>query len=161
LDTDLSYRRYKAAKAAYKRVLEILPAHPTALAFLGLTCHLTGEMDKAILHYHEVNPFLCSPPQHRLTSPSQALSVDPINHHVLELLNKALVRQSEIDYHTQSEVQAAVREKGSAAFADERSMGPARAMKPLSGQGGKTKGAGGKGKARAGRGNEDDAMQVG
>lgn len=87
--------------------------------------------------------------------------MDPINHHVLELLNKALVKQSEIDYVTQSEVQVAVREKGSAAFADERSLGPARAMKPVSGQAEKKKGGGAKGKARAGRTTEDNAMQVG
>ncbi|KAG6864048.1 hypothetical protein C0993_009539 [Termitomyces sp. T159_Od127] len=43
-----------------------------ALGFLGLVHHLLGELDKAIVKYHE------------------ALSIDPINPHVLELLNMAL-----------------------------------------------------------------------
>jgi hypothetical protein len=62
-------RRHTEAKAAYRRVLDLIPAHPTALAFLGLTCHITGELDEAILRYHEVRvfplPFLTRPERSR------------------------------------------------------------------------------------------------
>ncbi|EGO24550.1 hypothetical protein SERLADRAFT_361562 [Serpula lacrymans var. lacrymans S7.9] len=65
-------RRYEDAKASYKRVLEIEPQHPQALGFLGMVYHLLEDTAKAIEKYHE------------------ALSVDPINSHLIELLNLAL-----------------------------------------------------------------------
>ncbi|KAF8072071.1 hypothetical protein FPV67DRAFT_1483779 [Lyophyllum atratum] len=64
--------RLKEAKEAYQKVLELDSRHSMALGFLGLVHHLLGEVDKAIVKYHE------------------ALSIDPINPHVLELLNMAL-----------------------------------------------------------------------
>ncbi|KAG5646121.1 hypothetical protein DXG03_004360 [Asterophora parasitica] len=65
-------KRLKEAKEAYQKVLELDSRHSMALGFLGLVHHLMGELDKAIIKYHE------------------ALSIDPINPHVLELLNMAL-----------------------------------------------------------------------
>jgi len=65
-------RRLEDAKATYQKVLELDPYHPVALGFLGMVFHLLGDLDKAILKYHE------------------ALSIDPINAHILELLNIAL-----------------------------------------------------------------------
>ncbi|GLB40557.1 putative anaphase-promoting complex, cyclosome, subunit 3 [Lyophyllum shimeji] len=62
----------KEAKEAYQKVLELDSRHSMALGFLGLVHHLMGEIDKAIVKYHE------------------ALSIDPINPHILELLNMAL-----------------------------------------------------------------------
>ncbi|KAM6504448.1 cell division control protein 16 [Amanita muscaria] len=64
--------RLEEAKANYQRVLELEPYHSTALGFLGMVFHLLGDLDKAIVKYHE------------------ALSMDPINAHILELLNIAL-----------------------------------------------------------------------
>ncbi|KAF5382153.1 hypothetical protein D9615_004247 [Tricholomella constricta] len=64
--------RLKEAKEAYQKVLELDSRHSMALGFLGLVHHLMGDLDKAIVKYHE------------------ALSIDPINPHVLELLNMAL-----------------------------------------------------------------------
>ncbi|KAF8737592.1 hypothetical protein AX14_012591 [Amanita brunnescens Koide BX004] len=69
------YRKLRClddAKATYLKVLELDPYHPVALGFLGMVFHLLGDLDKAILKYHE------------------ALSMDPINAHILELLNIAL-----------------------------------------------------------------------
>jgi len=53
--------------------------------------HLLNATDKAIIKYHEVSiPFVVlSHTRSRLHIP-QALSVDPINGHVIELLNLAL-----------------------------------------------------------------------
>ncbi|KAG6915872.1 hypothetical protein DXG01_009480 [Tephrocybe rancida] len=65
-------RRLQEAKETYQRVLELDSRHSMALGFLGLVYHLLGQLDNAIIKYHE------------------ALSVDPINPHVLELLNMAL-----------------------------------------------------------------------
>ncbi|KAK2463455.1 hypothetical protein APHAL10511_004541 [Amanita phalloides] len=65
-------RRLEDAKATYQKVLELDPHHPIALGFLGMVFHLLGDLDKAIIKYHE------------------ALSMDPINAHILELLNIAL-----------------------------------------------------------------------
>ncbi|KAH0585019.1 hypothetical protein H2248_008288 [Termitomyces sp. 'cryptogamus'] len=65
-------KRLKEAKETYQKVLELDSRHSMALGFLGLVYHLMGELDKAIVKYHE------------------ALSIDPINPHVLELLNMAL-----------------------------------------------------------------------
>ncbi|RDB26326.1 Anaphase-promoting complex subunit cut9 [Hypsizygus marmoreus] len=65
-------KRLQEAKETYQKVLELDSRHSMALGFLGLVHHLMGEIDKAIVKYHE------------------ALSIDPINPHVLELLNMAL-----------------------------------------------------------------------
>ncbi|PCH42219.1 TPR-like protein [Wolfiporia cocos MD-104 SS10] len=73
-----SYRklgRFQEAKKAYQQVLEIDPRNQTALAFLGMTYHLMGNIDAAIVKYHEA---------------SATLSIDPINGQVLELLDLAL-----------------------------------------------------------------------
>lgn len=68
--------------------------HVAALSFVGLTEHLLGNLGEAIVRYHEVrlcistNPFIlcpCTP-----LTPAQALSIDPINGYVLELLELAL-----------------------------------------------------------------------
>ncbi|KAI6110197.1 hypothetical protein EDD16DRAFT_1486805 [Pisolithus croceorrhizus] len=63
---------YEKAKQNYQRVLEIEPQHRQGLGFLGMVYHFQDEVDKAIVKYHE------------------ALSVDPINNHIIELLNLAL-----------------------------------------------------------------------
>ncbi|KDR76370.1 hypothetical protein GALMADRAFT_67732 [Galerina marginata CBS 339.88] len=65
-------KRLEDAHAAYQRVLELDSQHSIALGFLGIVHHLMGNLDKAIIKYHE------------------ALSIDPINPHILELLNTAL-----------------------------------------------------------------------
>ncbi|KAJ7227065.1 cell division control protein 16 [Mycena pura] len=65
-------KRYDQAEAAYQKVLDLDPRHPVALGFLGLVYHLTDNLDKAILKYHE------------------ALSVEQLNPHIMELLQIAL-----------------------------------------------------------------------
>ncbi|KAE9408566.1 TPR-like protein [Gymnopus androsaceus JB14] len=65
-------KQYDQAKEAYQKVLLLDPRHALALGFLGLVYHLTDDLDNAIAKYHE------------------ALSIDPINAYVLELLNMAL-----------------------------------------------------------------------
>jgi len=65
-------QKLEEARVAYQKVLELDSRHSVALGFLGLVYHLMGNLDKAIIKYHE------------------ALSVDPINPHILELLNTAL-----------------------------------------------------------------------
>ncbi|KAJ8586943.1 TPR-like protein [Rhizopogon salebrosus TDB-379] len=75
LNLGTSYRKlknYEMAKINYQRVLEIEPQHPQGLGFLGMVYHHLGEIDKAIVKYHE------------------ALCIDPINGHLVELLNLAL-----------------------------------------------------------------------
>ncbi|KAF8150604.1 cell division control protein 16 [Crassisporium funariophilum] len=64
--------RLEEARVTYQKVLELDSRHSIALGFLGLVHHLMGNLDKAIVKYHE------------------ALSIDPINPHILELLNTAL-----------------------------------------------------------------------
>ncbi|GJJ08566.1 hypothetical protein Clacol_002785 [Clathrus columnatus] len=64
--------RLAEAKRHYLKVLEIDPRHSVALAFLGMVHHLMDHPDQAIIRYHE------------------ALSIDPLNMHTLELLNMAL-----------------------------------------------------------------------
>ncbi|KZP25131.1 TPR-like protein [Athelia psychrophila] len=86
-------KRYEDAKVQYERVLEIEPQHPQALAFLGMVYHLLNATDKAIIKYHEVRLVSASAALTNDIHPSrrvQALSVDPINGHVIELLNLAL-----------------------------------------------------------------------
>lgn len=63
---------YEKAKQNYQRVLEIEPRHRQGLGCLGMVYHFQDEVDKAIVKYHE------------------ALSIDPINNHIIELLNLAL-----------------------------------------------------------------------
>nr|VWO99768.1 ANK_REP_REGION domain-containing protein [Ganoderma boninense] len=64
--------RLDEAKAAYQRVLDIDYRNVTAISFMGVTQHLLGNVEAAIVRYHE------------------ALSIDPINGYVLELLEMAL-----------------------------------------------------------------------
>ncbi|KIY65733.1 TPR-like protein [Cylindrobasidium torrendii FP15055 ss-10] len=64
--------KYNEALQAYQTVLDLEPGNATALAFKGMVHHLQREFDPAILAYHE------------------ALSIDPLNSRVLELLNIAL-----------------------------------------------------------------------
>ncbi|KAF9267586.1 TPR-like protein [Marasmius fiardii PR-910] len=69
------YRRlkcYAEARETYRKVLALDPRQSLALGFLGLVHHLTGDLENAIVKYHE------------------ALSVDPINAYIMELLNIAL-----------------------------------------------------------------------
>ena len=47
-------RRLDDARAAYQRVLELEPRHAVALGFLGMVQHLMGNLDAAIVKYHEV-----------------------------------------------------------------------------------------------------------
>jgi len=42
------------AKTNYQRVLEIEPQHPQGLGYLGMVYHHLGEIDEAIVKYHEV-----------------------------------------------------------------------------------------------------------
>ncbi|SJL04405.1 uncharacterized protein ARMOST_07771 [Armillaria ostoyae] len=65
-------RRFNDAKVAYQQVLDLDPHNSVALGFMGMVHHLLGCVDKAIEIYHE------------------SLSIDPVNHQVLELLGMAL-----------------------------------------------------------------------
>ena len=47
-------RRLEEAKAAYQEVVKLDPRNQTVLAFLGVTYHLLGDIDSAIVKYHEV-----------------------------------------------------------------------------------------------------------
>ncbi|KAF8573479.1 TPR-like protein [Ramaria rubella] len=69
--------RLGEAKCHYLKVLEIEPRHAPALAFLGMVHHLMDQVDQAIVRYHE------------------ALSIDPLNSHTLDLLNVALEATAE------------------------------------------------------------------
>ncbi|KAL5503810.1 CUT9 [Sanghuangporus vaninii] len=64
--------RYQEACESYRKVLDMDPRHTTALAFMGKTYMLMGRLEDAIQKFHE------------------SLSVDPVNGHVVELLNLAL-----------------------------------------------------------------------
>ncbi|KAG7088620.1 hypothetical protein E1B28_012593 [Marasmius oreades] len=65
-------KRYAEARDTYRKVLALDPRQSLALGFLGLVHHLTGDLENAIVKYHE------------------ALSVDPINAYIMELLDIAL-----------------------------------------------------------------------
>lgn len=65
-------KNYEKAKENYQRVLVIEPQHSLGLGFLGMVFHFQDQVDMAIVKYHE------------------ALSVDPMNGHIIELLNLAL-----------------------------------------------------------------------
>ena len=41
----------------YLKVLELDPRNAIVLGFLGIVYHLLGDLDKAIVKYHEVKPF--------------------------------------------------------------------------------------------------------
>ena len=49
--------RLPEAKAAYQRVLEIDYRNVEALSFMGVTLHLLGDVEAAIVKYHEVRHF--------------------------------------------------------------------------------------------------------
>nr|GAT60873.1 predicted protein [Mycena chlorophos] len=75
LNLGTCYRKlhqYDAAEASYQKVLDLDPRHAQALGLLGMVYHLTDQVDKAILKYHE------------------ALSVEQLNPAIMELLNMAL-----------------------------------------------------------------------
>ncbi|KAI0067340.1 TPR-like protein [Artomyces pyxidatus] len=65
------------AKGAYVKVLEIDSRSSAALGFLGLVYHLMDRVHDAIVKYHE------------------ALSIHPLNGHVLDLLNLALEQSAD------------------------------------------------------------------
>lgn len=65
-------KNYEKAKENYQRVLIIEPQNSLGLGFLGMVFHFQDQVDMAIVKYHE------------------ALSVDPMNGHIIELLNLAL-----------------------------------------------------------------------
>ncbi|KAF8659041.1 hypothetical protein AX16_001914 [Volvariella volvacea WC 439] len=69
-------RRLEDARKTYEKVLELDYRNTVALGFLGMVYHLLGDIDKAITKYHE------------------ALSIEPINAHVLECLDMALEHTS-------------------------------------------------------------------
>lgn len=87
--TSSLYSRLAEAKNHYLKVLEIEPRHAPALAFLGMVHHLMDQIDQAIVRYHEVC-LLAPPSLIQLTLLTQALSIDPLNSHALDLLNLAL-----------------------------------------------------------------------
>ncbi|KAH9945212.1 TPR-like protein [Epithele typhae] len=70
--------RLEEAKEIYQQVLDIDYRNVTALSFMGVTYHLLGEIELAIVKYHE------------------ALSIEPINGYVLELLEMALDASAEM-----------------------------------------------------------------
>lgn len=47
-------RRLDDAMETYQKVLELDPRHAVALGFLGMVYHLKGNLDQAIVKYHEV-----------------------------------------------------------------------------------------------------------
>ena len=52
------HRRHEEARVTYLKVLELDPRNAIALGFLGIVYHLLGDLDKAIVKYHEVKWFL-------------------------------------------------------------------------------------------------------
>lgn len=78
------------ALETYKKVLELNPRHAVALGFLGMVYHLKGDLDEAIVKYHEVRPLPSLPIKHTVNTVSQSLSVEPANPHILEVLNMAI-----------------------------------------------------------------------
>lgn len=48
-------KRFEEARGYYQKVLDIDPKHAQALGFIGLTYHLLGKYETAVLKYHEVN----------------------------------------------------------------------------------------------------------
>ncbi len=83
------------ALETYKKVLELDPRHAVALGFLGMVYHLKGDLDQAIIRYHEVRfiffPLSLLEPYNNLKLPvSKSLSVEPANPQILEVLNMAI-----------------------------------------------------------------------
>lgn len=54
-DLDRVSRRLPEARDCYQKVLEMDPRHQVALGFMGIVYHLMGDLDKAIVKYHEVS----------------------------------------------------------------------------------------------------------
>jgi len=52
------HRKYEEARVTYLKVLELDPRNAIALGFLGIVYHLLGDLDKAIVKYHEVKPLV-------------------------------------------------------------------------------------------------------
>ena len=50
----MTYRKHEDEKQAYQRVLKLDPRNTSALSFLGIVHHMLGEIDAAIVKYHEV-----------------------------------------------------------------------------------------------------------
>lgn len=63
-------RRMDDALETYKKVLELNPRHAVALGFLGMVYHLKGELDEAIVKYHEVRPLPSLPIKHTVNTVS-------------------------------------------------------------------------------------------
>ncbi len=51
-------RRYAEAHEAYQKVLDLEPRNAMALGFMGMVLQLMGNLDAAIVKYHEVCPTL-------------------------------------------------------------------------------------------------------
>ena len=50
----MACRRYPEALSNYEKALSLDPRNHTALAFMGMVYQLNGDLDKAIIKYHEV-----------------------------------------------------------------------------------------------------------
>ena len=53
-EPDRAQNYLQEARKAYDEVVKMDPRNQTALAFLGVTYHLLGDIDGAIVKYHEV-----------------------------------------------------------------------------------------------------------
>jgi anaphase-promoting complex subunit 6 len=88
-DAELVNSRFEEAKAAFNKVVCIDPRHGQGLACLGMVHHVLGELDGAILRYHEVSGDQAST-KLIFEFSLQALSVDPLDTNIIDLLNLAL-----------------------------------------------------------------------
>ncbi|KIO34707.1 hypothetical protein M407DRAFT_63985 [Tulasnella calospora MUT 4182] len=70
--------RYLDAKKAFTKVVELNPRHAQGYACLGIICHLIGDCDQAIRHYHE------------------SLAIEPLETNTIDLLNLALEVNAEL-----------------------------------------------------------------
>ncbi|KAG8740782.1 anaphase promoting complex subunit cdc16 [Ceratobasidium sp. 414] len=73
--------RIVEAKAGYMRVLELEPRHAIAISSLGVAHHLLFELEDAIARYHE------------------ALAIEPLSAHVIDLLNNAVQANADTPLH--------------------------------------------------------------
>ncbi|KAG9074149.1 anaphase promoting complex subunit cdc16 [Ceratobasidium sp. UAMH 11750] len=73
--------RIDEAKAGYMRVLELEPRHAIAISSLGVAHHLLFELEDAIARYHE------------------ALAIEPLSAHVIDLLNSAVQANADTPIH--------------------------------------------------------------
>ncbi|KAG9017193.1 anaphase promoting complex subunit cdc16 [Tulasnella sp. 427] len=64
--------RYTDAKKAFNKVIKLNPRHAQGYACLGIICHLMGDCDHAIQHYHE------------------SLAIEPLETNTIDLLNLVL-----------------------------------------------------------------------